>query len=112
MSMDYGIQGRVALVTAASKGLGKACAMGLAREGARLAICARGEDVLKRTAKEITATTGAEVFWCRADMASATDIQRLIEETRRHFGRIDRSRSPRRPLDLDDSPQTISVSTV
>ena len=87
--MDYGIQGRVALVTAASKGLGKACALGLAREGVRLAICARGEDGLERTAREITATTGAEVFWRRADMASATDIQRLIEETRGHFGRID-----------------------
>jgi 3-oxoacyl-[acyl-carrier protein] reductase len=87
--MDYGIQGRVALVTAASQGLGKACAMGLAREGARLAICARGADRLERTAKEIMATTGAEVFWCQADMASAVEIQRCLDETREHFGRID-----------------------
>jgi 3-oxoacyl-[acyl-carrier protein] reductase len=87
--MDYGIHDRVALVTAASKGLGKACALGLAREGARVAICARGEEILERTAREIMATTGAEVFWRRADMASAADIQRLIDETRAHFGRID-----------------------
>jgi 3-oxoacyl-[acyl-carrier protein] reductase len=53
MIMDYGTQGRVA----PSKGLGKACAMGLAREGARLAICARGDDGLKRTAREIMVTT-------------------------------------------------------
>ncbi|GIX46127.1 MAG: oxidoreductase [Candidatus Tectimicrobiota bacterium] len=87
--MDYGIQGRVALVTASSKGLGKACALGLAREGASVALCARGEAELERTAKEIRATTGAEVFWQRADMASAGDIERLIAATREHFGRID-----------------------
>ena len=75
--MDYGIQGRVALVAAASKGLGQACAFGLAREGARLAICARNEAVLEQTATEISTTTGAEVFWRRADMSSAEDIQRL-----------------------------------
>jgi 3-oxoacyl-[acyl-carrier protein] reductase len=88
-SMDYGLHGRVALVTAASKGLGKACAIGLAREGARVAICARGGDVLERTAKEIMVTTGAEVFWRSADMAQAEDITRLIDETRAHFGRLD-----------------------
>jgi 3-oxoacyl-[acyl-carrier protein] reductase len=87
--MDYGIHGRVALVAAASKGLGKACAMGLAREGVRVAICARGEEVLERTAREIIATTGAEVFWRRADMTSAEDIHHLIDETRAHFGHID-----------------------
>jgi 3-oxoacyl-[acyl-carrier protein] reductase len=56
--------------------------MGLAREGAQVAICARGADVLERTAKEIMATTGAEVFWRSADMAKAEDIQRVIDDTR------------------------------
>lgn len=87
--MDYGIQGRVAMVAAASKGLGKTCALGLTREGARVAICARNEAVLEQTAEEISTTTGAEVFWRRADMTSAEDIQRLIEDTWTHFGRID-----------------------
>jgi 3-oxoacyl-[acyl-carrier protein] reductase len=87
--MDYGIQGRVALVAAASKGLGKACAMGLAREGAKVAICARGEETLERTAREIMATTGAEVFWRPADMSRAEDIQGLIDAARSHFGRLD-----------------------
>jgi 3-oxoacyl-[acyl-carrier protein] reductase len=87
--MDYGIQGRAALVTAASKGLGKACAMGLAREGAKVAICARGEETLEQAAREIMATTGAEVFWRPADMSRAEDIQALIDAARSHFGRLD-----------------------
>ena len=51
--MDYGIEGRVALVAASSKGLGKACAMGLAREGAKVTLCARNYDELQEAAQQI-----------------------------------------------------------
>ena len=59
--MDLGIKGKTALVCAASKGLGKACAMALAREGVNVTITARGADVLEATAAEIRAATGVKV---------------------------------------------------
>ena len=59
--MDLGLAGKVALVTAASKGMGRACAMGLAGEGARVVMCARTEADLKAAAEEIREKTKAEV---------------------------------------------------
>jgi len=87
--MDLGLKDKVALVTGASKGLGKAVAMGLAREGAQVAICARGEETLQATAREIEAATGSEVLAVRADVTRPADIKRLVETTAEHFGRID-----------------------
>ncbi|WP_274648595.1 SDR family oxidoreductase [Paenibacillus humicola] len=87
--MDLGLQGKVALVTAASKGLGKACAMRLAREGANVAICARDEETLRQTAAEIERETGREVLAVQADVASATDIERFIGASVDRFGHID-----------------------
>jgi len=68
--MDLGIKGRSALVCAASKGLGKACAMSLAREGADITIVARGREALEATAAEITQATGARVTAVVADITS------------------------------------------
>jgi 3-oxoacyl-[acyl-carrier protein] reductase len=68
--MDLGLKGKVALVTAASKGMGKACALGLAAEGARVAIAARTEADLKVTAEEIRAQTRAEVLAVPADVTA------------------------------------------
>ena len=65
--MDLGIRGRTAIVSAASKGLGKACAMALAREGANLVMNARSEDALEEAAEEIRAATGATVTAVAAD---------------------------------------------
>jgi 3-oxoacyl-[acyl-carrier protein] reductase len=73
--MDLGIKGRSALVCAASKGLGKGCAMALAREGVNLTIVARGREALESTAEEIRKATGVKVT------AVATDI--VTEEGRR-----------------------------
>lgn len=87
--MDLGLKDKVALVAAASKGLGKAVAMGLAREGAKVAICARGEETMKATAQEIEAATGSEVLAIRADLTKPSDIKHLVETTAQHFGRID-----------------------
>ncbi|MFQ6059347.1 MAG: SDR family oxidoreductase [Anaerolineae bacterium] len=87
--MDLGLKDKVALVAAASKGLGRAVAMGLAREGTKVAICARGEEALKATAREIEAATGSEVLAVQADLTKPADIKRLVETTAQHFGRID-----------------------
>lgn len=86
--MDLGLQGKVALVMAASKGLGKASAEALAREGARVAICARSP-AIETAAHDIRTATGAEVLAMQGDVTSAVDIDRLVTETLAHFGQID-----------------------
>jgi 3-oxoacyl-[acyl-carrier protein] reductase len=84
--MDFGINGKVALVTAASKGLGRASAEQLSREGCRLAICARTTGDVERVAGEISAATGNEVVPFTADMSKEADIQKLVEDTRAKLG--------------------------
>lgn len=86
--MDLQLNGKVALVSAASKGLGRASAMALAREGAHLALCARS-DVLADAVEEIRTETGAEVFAVKADLTKPADIERYVKKSRDHFGRID-----------------------
>lgn len=68
--MDMGLKGRTALVCAASKGLGRACAMALAREGAIVTITARGAEALEQTAAEIRAATGATVKTVAGDITT------------------------------------------
>jgi 3-oxoacyl-[acyl-carrier protein] reductase len=68
--MDLGIKGRYALVCAASKGLGKGCAMSLAREGAKVTIVARGREALEQAAAEIRAVAGAAVTAVAADITT------------------------------------------
>ena len=60
--MDLGLKGKVALVAGASQGMGRAAAMGFAREGAKVAICARGEAALNEAAAVIRKVTGGEVL--------------------------------------------------
>jgi 3-oxoacyl-[acyl-carrier protein] reductase len=86
--MDLGLKGKVAVVTAASRGLGMAAAMELAREGARLAICARSERV-EAAAAEIRERAGADVFSQRADLTQRSDVERFAEATLRRFGAVD-----------------------
>ncbi len=69
-AMDLGLRGRKAIVCAASKGLGRACATSLAREGVAVTITARTRDVLERTADEIRAATGAEVTAVAGDITT------------------------------------------
>ena len=69
--MDLGIKGRTALVCAASKGLGKGCALALAREGVSLVITARGKEALEATADEIRKATGAKVTAVAGDITTA-----------------------------------------
>ena len=87
--MDLGLAGKVALVGASSKGLGKASALALAREGARVAICARGKADLEAAARQISAETDAEVLAVQADLATADGVTRVIEATAARFGGID-----------------------
>ena len=68
--MDLGIKGRTAIVCAASKGLGRACAWSLAREGVDVTICARGKDALEQTASAIRAAFGVRVNAVAADVTT------------------------------------------
>jgi 3-oxoacyl-[acyl-carrier protein] reductase len=87
--MDLGLAGRVALVTAASKGMGKASAMGLAAEGARVVMCARTESDLKTAAEEIRAKTRAEVLAVPADVTKKDDVTALVDRAVKTFGHVD-----------------------
>jgi 3-oxoacyl-[acyl-carrier protein] reductase len=87
--MDLGLKGKVALVTAASKGMGRACAMGFAAEGARVMMCARKEADLRAAAEEVRRRTGAEVEALVADVTRAADVKALVARTREAFGGVD-----------------------
>jgi 3-oxoacyl-[acyl-carrier protein] reductase len=87
--MDLGLDGKVALVAAASTGLGKASALALAGEGARVAICARTPERLQATAQEIRDATGAEVLAMPADLSTAAGISSVVAVTADRFGGVD-----------------------
>ena len=87
--MDMGIRGKAALVTAASKGMGKATAMGLAAEGARVLMCARTEADLKTAADDVRSKTGAEVIAMVADVTKKEDVERLVKRAEEAFGGAD-----------------------
>src|SRR5580692_10551614 len=87
--MDLGLQGRVAIVAAASKGLGRAVAEELAREGAHLAICSREAKNIEQTALEIQASTKHRVFWQSVDVSQQQAIATFVADVEREFGRID-----------------------
>lgn len=87
--MDLGLENKIAAVAAASKGLGRAIALELAREGARVAICARHEDGLRAAAKDIKAATGRDVHTVVADVSHEPDAARFVEEAARTYGGLD-----------------------
>jgi len=87
--MDLGLKGKAVIVAAASKGIGRACARGLAAEGARVAICARSADELSRTAEAIHAETGAEVLALPTDVRKPDEIRALVARTVEAFGGVD-----------------------
>ena len=87
--MDFGLKGRVALVAAASRGLGRAVAEELAREGVSLILCARGERALKDTAREIKEKAKVLVLSVAGDVAVQEDVARIVERGLDRFGRID-----------------------
>jgi len=86
--MDLGLTGKVAIVTGGTQGIGRATALTLAREGAAVAIAARGQERLDRTAAEIRAA-GGQVAAIRADVSQAADCERVVAEAVKAFGRLD-----------------------
>lgn len=87
--MAHGLDGKVALVTAASRGLGRASAIALARAGCDLAICSRDQASVDRAAEEIRRATGRSVLPVAADLSRAEDLQRVVEATMATHGRVD-----------------------
>jgi 3-oxoacyl-[acyl-carrier protein] reductase len=88
--MELGLAGRVAIVSGASKGMGRAAAMALAREGASVTLCARDLDSLEEAAAEVrSVSSGAQVLPIAADMADPANIQRVFDETMSRLGRVD-----------------------
>ena len=87
--MDLGIRGKVALVAASSRGLGRASAAALAAEGVDLVLCARGEQALRDAAADIRRSTGARVVDVVADVATKTGIDAVLSAAEREFGRVD-----------------------
>ena len=87
--MDLGLNGKIALVAASSKGLGLAVATALAREGARIVMCARDREALEAAADRICDTTGADVYTVAADLALPDGPRRVAQAARDEAGGID-----------------------
>jgi 3-oxoacyl-[acyl-carrier protein] reductase len=86
--MDLGLKGKVAIVTGGSDGIGAATARAFAREGAKVAICARREEPLRAVESEIRAA-GGECLAMTADVRRAADVESFIKATHERFGRVD-----------------------
>jgi 3-oxoacyl-[acyl-carrier protein] reductase len=87
--MDLGLNDKIALVTASSRGLGRAVAVRLAQEGAHVTISARGKRDLAKTASEIREATGQRVLAIPMDIASPEAATTLIDASLEAFGRVD-----------------------
>jgi 3-oxoacyl-[acyl-carrier protein] reductase len=86
--MNSIMENKIAVVTAASQGLGKATAAAIAGKGATVVICSRRKNAITRTAQEICEQTGSAVIPFVADVSKSGDIRRLIEYTRKKFGTV------------------------
>src|SRR5579871_34513 len=86
--MDFGIKGQSAIVAAASKGLGRACAIALAAEGVNVAVFARDLDALNETAAAARAK-GAQAIAIQADVTKPDDIRQVVDRAASEFGRLD-----------------------
>jgi 3-oxoacyl-[acyl-carrier protein] reductase len=87
--MDLGLKGRRAIITGASKGIGKAIVFELAGEGVNVAICARGEAALQATADELRQKTGVKVFARAADVTKAEASRSFVDEAAAALGGLD-----------------------
>ena len=86
--VDFSMDGKIAIITGGSKGIGRAIALAFAEHGADVVISARGREALEQTKKEIEAT-GRQCLAVQADMAKDEDIKRLVDETLNAFGGVD-----------------------
>jgi len=87
--MDFGLKGKRAIVMAASRGLGYASALGLAREGCRLIICSRDQERIEAAAATIRQQTGSDVQALAADVSSASEAKRLVDAAVSAYGGLE-----------------------
>jgi len=86
--VELGLRGKVAIVTGASRGIGRSIALGLAAEGCRLALCARGAERLEQTADEARAAGATEVMALPVDATDGPDLEAFVKAVGDHFGQI------------------------
>jgi 3-oxoacyl-[acyl-carrier protein] reductase len=87
--MDYGLAGKVAIVPASSQGLGKAVAMGLAREGANVVMCSRDASAIEQAADEVRQASGSDVLALQVDLSRGDEIDRFLQAAQERFGGVD-----------------------
>ena len=87
--MDLNLKGKVAVVTGGSLGIGRAVTEALAREGVRVAIVARSKGALEEAAREISEATGVEILAAPADVSKTDQVQAMMDQVAKHFGRLD-----------------------
>jgi NAD(P)-dependent dehydrogenase (short-subunit alcohol dehydrogenase family) len=87
--VDLNLKGKVAVVTGGSLGIGRAVTEALAREGVRVAIVARSKGALEEAARDISEATGVEILAAPADVSKTDQVQAMMDQVARHFGRID-----------------------
>lgn len=87
--MDLGLQNKIVFISGGSKGIGLACATEFAKEGARVALCARNEGGLRQAADAIKTATGRPVFTVTGDMMKWEDTKRCVDAAAAHFGGLD-----------------------
>lgn len=86
--MDFGLKGKVAVITGSTEGIGRATAFKFAEEGAKVAICGRRAEAVAKTVDELK-KAGADAYGMAADISKAADIQRFIDGVVKQFGRLD-----------------------
>jgi 3-oxoacyl-[acyl-carrier protein] reductase len=102
--MDLGLKGKVAIVTGGSRGIGRSIALGLAAEGCDVAICARGEETLRETEKELAAL-GVRTFAQAVDVMQAGQSEAFVDAAAGALGKLDilvNNAGGNRPGDADD----------
>ena len=87
--MDLGIKGRTAIVTGASRGIGRETARQFLEEGVRVMICGRNAETIEKARAELAAQTGGDVHAMVADMTKEADIAKLVEAAKQKFGKVD-----------------------
>ena len=87
--MDLRLNGKVAVVTGGSLGIGRQVAEAFSAEGVRVAIVARSKDTLEKAAREISAKTGVEVLAVPADVSNTAQVEEAIQQIADRFGRLD-----------------------
>lgn len=86
--MNFGLKGKVAIIAASSKGLGRAVALELAGEGAQISICSRNPEQIRKAAESIRSETGAEVYYEQADVTKRDQIRSFVANTVKRFGTV------------------------